>query len=527
MKTQAGFSLKPKYILTFLAWLLFCSLILSPTGVPAATGSSETLSGEPEKASAPERLTILHLNDYHGHWEPFIPQGQHQPLGGFARIAEKIEDIYEHNYLRFIPTLVLEAGDILQGTVQSSVFRGEADMALRNPLWWTASAVGNHEFDYGLANLINLAAQAKFPFLAANIAGLDNPPWKPYIIIKEGDLRIAVFGLTTADTPFTTHPKNVKGLKFLDPIPRARELIKELKPQADLIIALTHIGYDLDKRLAREVPGINVIVGGHSHTRMTTPTLIGSTIIVTAFEYGEFLGRLELNLKNKQVTGHTWELIPITPDIPEHKKTAALIAQYRAKLDKRLTEAVGWAKVDLLGTREAVRRKETNLGDLVADAIREATGTEIALVNGGSIRQGILAGPITLMDVISVLPFDDTIVTLKLTGQQIEQALNRSVKLSPDEGGFLQVSGLKFKVEKGRAADIMVNGKPLTPGQTYKVAMSDFLAAGGDGFVIFLQGKDYYNTGLLPREAFIAYIKPRGTLEGATDTRIIFLDEKR
>ena len=213
--------------------------------------------------AAAETLTILHLNDFHGALQPTRSGADRPEEGGAARLAALVAAE------RTPTTLFLAAGDLMQGTNLSNLFAGRPVIEAFNLMGLDASAVGNHEFDNGQPALSERAAEARFPFLAANIAG--GGSWQPAVIRKVGSLRVALFGLTTEETPVATHPRNVKGLVFNDAVATARRLVAELRPQADLIVALTHLGVEEDEKLAVAVPGIDVIVGGHTHTKVEQP----------------------------------------------------------------------------------------------------------------------------------------------------------------------------------------------------------------------------------------------------------------
>jgi 5'-nucleotidase/UDP-sugar diphosphatase len=471
-------------------------------------------------AATGETLTILHVNDFHGALEPTRPAAGRPEEGGAARLAALVRAE------RTPTTLFVAAGDLMQGTNLSNLFAGQPVIEAFNLMGLDASAVGNHEFDHGQPALRERAAQARFPFLAANIAG--DGPWKPFEIRRVGTLRVALFGLTTEETPVATHPRNVQGLAFSDAVAAARRMVAELRPQADLVVALTHLGFEEDEKLAAAVPGIDVIVGGHTHTKVEQPALVGATLVLQAFERGVFLGRLDLDVADGKVTAHRYLLIPVTAASGEDPAVAALVAEYQHQLGDKMNEAVGAAAADLDGSKDATRSHETALGDLVADMMREASGADVALINGGTIRAGIPAGPVTLGTLYNVLPFDNWLISFAITGTELRQALETGVsRIEVGDGGFPQVSGLTYsfapKAPAGaRVRKISVGGATLDEARRYVIATHDFLAAGGNGYAAFAGHDPVYNdSGRWLRDVLAEWWRRRGSVAYAADGRIV------
>lgn len=428
-------------------------------------------------------IRILHINDFHGFAEPYIPLGSNEMMGGIAYLAAKADALRKEK-----PTLLLSAGDMIQGNNWANLFQGESVIELMNAMEFDAMVLGNHEFDFGQEVLKKRISEARFPVLMANVQGLDM--LKPFIIREISGVRIAIIGVVTDDTPETTHPRNVAGLKFVPPADTLEKYVKELCSKADIIIVLSHIGYSADRMLAEKVGGIDVIVGGHSHTKIERQVTVGKTVVVQAWEHGKALGVLDLTVKDGKITGfegHLEEIKPVRG--AEDRAALAIVEKYKQKVDAVLNEKVGETEVDLDG--ENVRRKETNLGDLVADVMRQVSGADMAIVNSGAIRTSIKKGEIRVKDIYSVLPFNNYIVAIRLTGKQIREALEHGVSaIEEGSGRFPQVSGLSFtfaptEKEGSRVKDVFIAGKPLEPGREYTVATNDFLAAGGDGYKVF------------------------------------------
>jgi 5'-nucleotidase/UDP-sugar diphosphatase len=336
----------------------------------------------------------------------------------------------------------------------------------------------------------------------------------------------------------------VAGLRFVGPAETAEKYIRELREKADVVVVLSHIGFPADRALAEKVKGMDVIVGGHSHTKITKPVSLGKTRIVQAWEHGKALGVLDLMVKDGKVIGFEGHLEEIRPERgKEEKASLAIMKKYKDRVDVVLNERIGEAEMDLDG--ENVRKKETNLGNFIADIMRHASGADVTLINGGSIRTSIKKGEVSVKDVYSVLPFDNYIVVIKLTGRQMREALEHGVSaVEEGEGRFPQVSGLAFKYspsgERGsRIKEISVAGRPIDLDGEYTVATNDFLAVGGDGYSAFgeaikssrdfsvvggmMKGEKvvYSGSGRWLRDVVAEYIKERKRIAPKTEGRII------
>lgn len=463
-----------------------------------------TLLGAPGEArERPRALTILYFNDMHGHLEPWRTDGNNGPtVGGIARMASVVARIRRENQASGRATILLVAGDVLQGTPMSAVFQGEPDFKAFNRMRVDAMAIGNHDFDFGQANLRKLRGMARFPVLGANVFTHDNRPFAKATTVLEPlpGLRVGVLGLTTVDTPTMTFPTNVTGLRFDDPVATARKAVPSLAGQCDLVVALTHLGVPEDRRLAREVPEVDVVIGGHTHAPLPEPERVGDTVICQAHDNGRFLGRLDLTIEKGRAKVSRAELIPITDDLDEDRGVAAIVAGYSNRLNARLSGVVGRSRVLLDGEREHVRTRETTLGNFVTDLMREAAHTDVAITNGGSLRASIGAGRVTYGDVLTSLPFNNTVVAIEAPGRTLRTALDYAASLDPAElpGAFLQISGLSYAIEKGRAVDIRVGDAPLDDERVYSVALPDFMLLGGDGYGMFASAaRSRTDTGIL------------------------------
>ena len=309
-------------------------------------------------------IRILHINDFHGFAEPYQPLGSNEPLGGMAYLASEANRLRQEK-----PSLFLAAGDMIQGNNWANLFQGESVMGLMNLMGFDVMAVGNHEFDFGQEVLKKRVSEAIFPVLGANVNGLGG--LKPYVTKEVGGIKVGIVGVVTEDTPVSTSPRNVAGLEFLSPMSTVEKCVNELREKVDLVVVLSHIGFYADQRLAETVKGIDVIVGGHSHTKVAKPVKLGETLIVQAWEHGKVLGILDLTVENGRVVKWDGHLVEIKPGPgKEDSKVQALINRYGQKIDLIMNVYVGETAEDLDG--ENVRKGETNLGDLIADITRVA-----------------------------------------------------------------------------------------------------------------------------------------------------------
>lgn len=428
-------------------------------------------------------LRLLYFNDFHGYAESFAPYGAKETLGGAAFLAARAQELRKEK-----PSLFLAAGDVMQGNNWSNLSRGKAAIELLNLMAVDVLVVGNHEFDFGLEVLRERVSEAKFPVLGANVEGFKT--LLPYVIREVNGISVAILGVVTDDTPVATHPRHVAGLTFAKPAETVQYYLPELRRRADLVVVLSHLGYRADRELAAQVPGIDLIVGGHSHTRIDHPTRIGDTLIVQAWEHGKALGVLDLRLEGGKIVSHKGWLEDIGPRRgTADPAVASLVEKYRLQGETILQGRAGGTLAALDG--ENVRRRETNLGNLVADIMKETSGADAAIINGGGLRAGIPVGPILVKDIYNILPFDLYLVAVRLRGSALRKALEHGVaRVEEGSGAFPQVSGLSFayrpKAPPGkRVREVRVGGRPLDPMREYTVATNDFLAAGGDGYTVF------------------------------------------
>ena len=484
-------------------------------------------------------LVVLHTNDTHGHPVKFF-QYPAPDVGGLPARATVVNRMREQHR----KVLVLDAGDLNTGRLESNLFKARPDLEGYNYIGYDVMTLGNHEFDNPLGVLREQMELANFPFISANVRTKGGEYLAEPFIIKEVDgLKVAIFGLTTKETEVIGNPENIRDLVFEDEIAVANSLVPELRRKADLVIALVHLGiYDSlskgSKRLAHEVSGIDLIVDGHSHTRLDTPIVVThpltghNTPIVQAWKWGLILGKVDLFVQNKRVIDYKFKAIPINlkevvkrPDgaqvyhfideeIPEDPKLLDLLEPYVAKAESVLFKVIGQAEATFF--YDSVREEENPLGNLVADSMLWYTkylGADFALQNGGGIRTDLPEGRLTERMIYEALPFDSTVVVLTLDGKSVQSLFEYMATISSGEGGFPQVSeGVSMIIDtsKKKCTHVMINGKPLDRRRTYKIATNSYLAAGGDGYRIFLKAIDVYDSSMFQRDVLIEYIEYLG-----------------
>jgi 5'-nucleotidase len=475
------------------------------------------------------RVTLLQVNDVYQ-----ISPVDKGTRGGLARLAALRKKILAESP----HTLLLLAGDTISPSVTSNIFKGRQMIAAWNAVGLDLAVLGNHEFDFGNAVLGERIRESRFAWLGANV--VDKKTGKPFdgvnaYVIREFDgVKIGFLGLVLPDTAKTSKPG--PEIEFLDPAKTAVRLVREMRAQgAQVIVAITHLNMADDKALARAAP-IDLIIGGHEHSVLQS--LSGRTPILKMGSDARNLGRIELNLSaGGRLESMDWEVIPVTSGVHEDPATAAVVAEYEKQLSSELDLPVGRTRVELDARQQANRSRETNVGDFVADAYRRATGADVSLINGGSIRSNTTYGPgaLSKRDILSILPFENPVVTLEVTGTLLRAVLEHGVStigVENEPGRFPQVSGLRFEYDARRPAgsritSVSVNGQPLDDRNTYKLATSAFLLDGGDGYAMFRSARVLVTPEEGPVEAnvVIAALTTAGEIAPETDGRIRRVDQ--
>ncbi|QQE73316.1 bifunctional metallophosphatase/5'-nucleotidase [Brevibacillus composti] len=478
--------------------------------------------------AATTQVTIAHANDVHGH----IVEDKNQKEFGYAKIATLVNEWRKENE----NFLLLDAGDTFQGTVYVNQFQGESVVPILNHLGFNMMAAGNHEFDFGYEQLLKLRDMLKHPIVSANVIKEDGKELlTPVYKVEIGGKTFAIFSIVAEDTPILTHPDNVKGLTFKNPVEVAKALVPELKKEADHVIALTHVGVEVDREIAKNVPGIDLIIGGHSHTKLDKPEIVNGTYILQDWEYGKSLGRADLYYLDKELVAFSGGIKEYDESVQADPEVEKMVQEITQKIDEVMNVVIAKSEVPLDGDRSLVRKKETNVGNLITDIMLERTKSikgyeaDVALTNAGGIRTQLPAGDITKKGLYTLLPFPNTLVVVEVTGEELKQALENGVGgVEKGEGRFAQISGMSFTYNPNKPAgerviEVKVGGQPLDLNKTYKVATNDFLASGGDGYVS-LQ-KPALNTGLTLYSIVEEELIKRKTINPQVEGRIVEVTE--
>ena len=433
------------------------------------------------------RVTLLQVNDVY----QFTPVDQ-GTRGGLARVSTLRKAIMKENP----NTLFLLAGDTLSPSVESITYKGSQMIEAWNAIGLDYATFGNHEFDFGPDVLKERIKESKFGWVAANViektTGKVFGAAEPFVIREFDGVKIGIFGLLLPETETTSRPG--ENVQFLNPCETAKAMVTEIHNRgARVVVALTHLSMREDKEVAR-CSGVNLIIGGHEHTLLQSSSG-GATILKMTAEARE-LGRVDLNISKKtgELSSMDWKVIPVTSETTEDPDFASIYRKYQGLLAE-LNRTVGRTSVALDGRGPENRTHETNLGNFVADSYRRATASDIALVNGGSIRNDeiIKPGKLTMRDVLSIVPFKAKLIKIEVTGALLREALENGVSGIADNGlpgGFPQVAGIQFSYDASRPSgqrivDLKVNGQTVSATRKYSLATTTFLAVdGGDGYTM-------------------------------------------
>ncbi len=463
------------------------------------------------------KLTILHTNDHHGRFWP----NKDGELG-LAPRATLIQKLREEIQKDGGHVLLLDAGDVNTGVPQSDLQDAEPDFRGMSLLGYDVMTLGNHEFDKPIATILKQRDWAGFPFISANIYNKEtNQRIFPSHVVKEmDDLKVTVFGLTTEDTPLKSNPNNTKDFKFVPVIDEAKALVPVLRKETDVLIGLTHIGHYPDETngadapgdvtLARQVDGIDVIVGGHTQKPLFQPDIQNGSVIVQAYEWGKYVGRVDLEFLDGKVTLKEAKLIPVNLKDSQVKIEAdayieSVLRPFKEKGDASLLIDLGTADAEFVGTRDIVRSQETNLGNLVTLAYKTKVKADLCVTNSGGLRYSIFPGKVTYESVLMVLPFAGEIAISELTGSELKNYLEFVIfNLTPGSGSFPQMSGVDIVAnrESKKITSLKINGTDLNLTKKYLLALPEFIAGGGDKYPKVV----YRKTGFVDADVLKEYV---------------------
>ncbi|ATX67566.1 bifunctional metallophosphatase/5'-nucleotidase [Roseinatronobacter bogoriensis] len=541
---------------------------LSRRGFLSVAGASLALAGAGQftlrtaQAGTGFSLAVLHINDMHSRVDEISrfnsncsPSDAEDSncFGGAARLATAIRQYRATHDEQGRPVLTLDAGDQSQGTLYYTTYGGRAEVQMMNAIGFDAMGIGNHEFNRGPENLARMIEEADFPVVSGNIKVAEGSVLAdkiaPHVVVERNGEQIGILGITTPDTVFLSSPG--EDVTFQDEIEHLREGVAELQGQGiTKILVLSHVGFGRDQQIAAEVDGISAIIGGHSHTLMSNTeegaveyaTLVESPSgravpIVQAFAFSRYLGNLTLEFaEDGAVVSATGDTVLLDASFAPAEDIEALIAPLRAPIEEMTRRPVAELAADIDGSRETCRAGECEMGNTVTDAMLSEVahqGIQIALTNGGGLRASMGAGTATLGDVLTVLPFQNTLYTLEVSGETLLAALEHGVNDVEDGAGrFPQVAGIRFKLDlsvapnSGRVSDVEVMSAEgwtaLQPAEIYGLVTNNFMAGGGDGYAMLRDGgMNGYDTAIDLAEILARYLSENEPFAPVLDGRIV------
>jgi 5'-nucleotidase len=511
-------------------------------------------------AQAEYTLHVVHINDFHSRIEAISGSdstcsaedaAENKCFGGVARVATKIKELRDQITAEGGNVIVLDAGDQFQGSLFYTTYKGEAEAEFMEKIGFDAMAVGNHEFDDGPEGLAAFLDKVSFPVISGNTDVSQNPVLagrvQNHVVLEVGGEKIGIISALATDTVDTSSPG--PNVIFQNEIDSLSADVAALEAEGvTKVLALTHVGIAKDMEIAAAVPGVDAVVGGHSHTLMsaTDPNRAAAyplwvngpdnamVPVVQAYAYGKYVGHLVLTFDDAGklifAEGDTILLdASVTPD-PE---IAARVAEMGAPIEELKNRVVAESTAPIDGSRDTCRAGECPMGNLIADAMLDRVkdqGVTIALQNGGGVRASIDAGPVTMGEVLTVLPFQNTLSTFEATGAAVLAALENGVsQIEEAAGRFPQVAGLKFTFDPAqpagsRVSDVMVGAGedwvPLDPAAVYKLVSNNYIRRGGDGYRMFIDAANAYDFGPDLADVTAEYLAKIGPFTPATDGRI-------
>ncbi|MRG65810.1 LysM peptidoglycan-binding domain-containing protein [Rhizobium pusense] len=512
-------------------------------------------------ALADYELNILHINDFHSRIESINKfdstcsaeeEGKNECFGGAARLLTAINQTRDALKAGGKNVLLLNAGDNFQGSLFYTTYKGTVEAEMLNAMKFDAMTVGNHEFDDSEDGLAGFLDKVQFPVVTANVvataASKIGDRVKPSIVLEVGGQKIGIVGAVANDTAELATPG--PNITIAEDVAKISEQVQKLKQDGvDKIIALTHVGYPRDLEFIAKIPDVDVVVGGHSHTLLSNtdqkaegpyPTLVDNpggykVPVVQAGQYSKYLGDLKVVFDDNGVVKESkGDPILVDSSFKPDEATLKRIDELKAPIEALKAKVVGTSEGPIEGDRKICRVKECSMGNLVADATLARVkdqGVTIAFANSGGLRSSIDGGDVSMGEVLTVLPFQNTVATFQLKGEDIRAALENGVsQIDEGAGRFMQVSGMKYSFDRSKPAGsrvVSVEVKegdafvPLDPAKTYIVAANNYVRTGGDGFKVFAtKAINAYDFGPNLEEAVAAYITANSPYKPYTDGRI-------
>jgi 5'-nucleotidase/UDP-sugar diphosphatase len=518
-------------------------------------------------AFADYTLNILHINDLHSRIESINrfdstcsseDETEGKCFGGIARVKTKIDERRDALTGEGANVLVLDAGDQFQGSLFYSTYKGKAAAEFMNGIGFDAMAVGNHEFDDGPEGLRDFIDMVEFPVISGNtISGANSvlgDRIKPYIIKEIGGEKVALLSVLAADTVETSSPG--PSVLILDEIDYLKDAVAQIEEEGiDKIVLVSHVGLPKDQQIAAQVDGIDVIVGGHSHTLLSNtddgaagpyPTMVNNPSgvavpIVQAYAYSKYLGEVKVTFDDSgKVVSAEGDPHLLDASVTPDEAFAARVSELGAPIEELKTKVVSASTADIDGSRDSCRAGECEMGNLVTDAMLDRVGDQgvtIAIQNGGGLRSSIDTGEITMGEVLTVLPFQNTLATFELKGSDVVAALENGVsQIEEGAGRFPQVAGLRYTFDKSaepgsRITSVEVKQgdgfEAIDPDAVYMVATNNYMRGGGDGYSVFnTAGMNAYDYGPGLEQVVADYLAKNNPYTPFTEGRVMAAAEK-
>ncbi|WP_334062200.1 bifunctional metallophosphatase/5'-nucleotidase [Limimaricola cinnabarinus] len=512
-------------------------------------GTTAALALVAGAAQAEYSLTLLHTNDFHDRYEPISKYDStcstedNEAGDCFGGVARLVTAVNEARARAGDNLLLVDGGDQFQGTLFYTYYKGEMTAEFMNQLGYDAMTVGNHEFDDGPEVLRAFIDNVDFPVLMSNadVSGEEKlaDAIQKSTVIERGGEKIGLIGLTPQDTDELASPG--PNVIFTDPVDAVQAEVDRLTEEGvNKIVVLSHSGFETDKRVAEATTGVDVIVGGHSNTLLSNeqedavdvyPVMVGDTAIVQAYAYGKFLGELNVTFDDEGViTEASGEPVLIDGQVVEDQTAVDRVAELAKPLDEIRNRVVANTTAPIEGNRDVCRAQECEMGNLVADAMLDRVadqGIQVAITNSGGLRASIDEGEVTMGEVLTVLPFQNTLSTFQVSGAALLEALENGVSQIEEGGGrFPQVAGMTFAVDAAaepgsRISDVMIDGEPLDPEATYGAVSNNYVRNGGDGYKMFIDTENAYDFGPDLADVTADYMAAQGDYEPYTDGRIM------
>ncbi len=474
-------------------------------------------------AFADTKVTILHTNDTHAHLIPFDDPSHGKDCGGIVRRAGLMELIKREGN----NPLILDSGDIFQGTTFFTLFKGEASYRTAKAIGLDATTMGNHELDLGIEHLLAMLDKTQLKLLACNVAWPDGKKlvFQPYSVFVRNGIKIGVIGRVGHDNWGDCNIKVTNKMKLLDDTETVRETAKRIRPYIDLLVVISHSEIENDKKLAASIAELDIVIGGHTHSKIMKPILIkhnekagnydnglGGTLFTEGYEWGHYLGRVDFIFDdNKKIKSWDGELLEVKQ---EHEAYAPrlikdLVSYYDHRRIQQMNKVIAHSEKGLPYDKGLRSKKMCPAGIFTCESMRYVTNSDIGMVNAKGVRCPIEAGNIKVENIHTMLPFDNNVIVVTLKGEELKKVFDHAAKIWDKQSStvFAGVSG-ELYIDENKAKNIKVNGQPIVDTKEYTVAVTSFIVDGNDGGdVFFAKPVSIKDSGIVMRDAVIEYME--------------------